>query len=223
MDVAEVYRTTRSHLLDLARTMDAVQAQRAVPALPGWTVKDAYAHLTGLCVDILEDRMDGAGTAAWTARQVAERADRTLDEVCDEWAERGPELDDWLDDRDEPAMFVAYDVWTHEQDILGALGQRGERDDERVQDLAATALAAFNDRFIAESVPALQVIGDGVESVLGEGEPSTTLNVDDYELMRILFGRRSLQQIEAADWNGDNDAFIGHLHLFPLPQKDLVD
>jgi len=223
MDVALVYRETREHLLDLAHSMDDAQAQLDVPATPGWTVKDSYAHLTGLCADILDDNMEGAGSPAWTARQVAERADRTLTEIAAEWAERGPDLDEWITDREDPPMFVAYDVWTHEQDILGALGQRGERDDERVQDLAAAALASFNERFIAEGLPALQIVGDGVECVLGEGEPETTLHIDDYELMRILFGRRSIHQIEAADWNGDDGPFIAHLHLFPLPQRDLVD
>jgi uncharacterized protein (TIGR03083 family) len=223
MDIAGVYSGTRAHLLELARTMDDAQARRPVPALPGWTVKDAYAHLAGLCADILDERMEGAGEPLWTARQVAERADRSLDEICAEWTARGAELDEWLNDREEPPPFVAYDVWTHEQDILGALGQRGERDDERLQDLAASALAAFSDRFVAAGAPALQVVGDGVECVLGEGEPTATLHIDDYELMRILFGRRSLSQIEAADWAGDEYGVIDHLHLFPLPARDLVD
>lgn len=224
MDVAQVYGETRAHLLELARTMDDARAGTPVPALPGWTVKDAYAHLAGLCADILDENMEGAGSVEWSARQVAERSDHTLAEVAAEWAERGPELDEWLDEREEPPMFVAYDVWSHEQDILGALGQRGERDDERVQSLAASALAAFNERFIAEGAPALEIIGDGVECVLGEGEPEATLHVDDYELMRILFGRRSLNQIESADWDGDGEyRYIDHLHLFPLPARDLVD
>ncbi len=223
MDIATLYSETREHLLELARTMDEAQARLPVPALPGWTVHDAYAHLTGLCADLLDDRTEGAGGPGWTARQVAEHADRTLAEICAEWAERGPELDEWLGTRDEPPMFVAYDVWSHEQDILGALGQRGERHDERVQDLAASALAAFNDRFVAEGVAALHVVGDQVECVLGEGEPAATLHVDDYDLLRILFGRRSLDQIEAADWDGDESPYVSHLHLFALPQHDLVD
>ncbi len=120
-------------------------------------------------------------------------------------------------------MFLAYDVWTHEQDILGALGLRGERDSEHLQDLAAAALTAFSDRFTAEDAPALQVIDDEVACVLGEGDPQATLHIDDYELMRTLFGRRSLHQIQAADWTGNELPYIPHLHLFPLPTQDLVD
>jgi uncharacterized protein (TIGR03083 family) len=223
MDVAVVYRETREHLLDLASTLDDAQAALPVPALPRWTIKDAYAHLAGLCADILDDRMEDAGSPASNARELAERAGKTLAEVVAEWADRGPELDEWIEEREEAPMFVVYDVWTHEQDILGALGLMGERDSELLQDLAAAALTAFSDRFTAEDAPALQVIGDEVECILGEGEPQATLNIDDYELMRILFGRRSLDQIRAADWDGDESRFIPHLHLFPLPEKDLVD
>jgi uncharacterized protein (TIGR03083 family) len=218
-----VYRETREHLLDLASTLDDEQAALPVPALPGWTIKDAYAHLTGLCADILDERMEDAGSPASNARELAERADKSLAEVAAEWAERGPELDEWVEEREEAPMFLVYDVWTHEQDILGALGLLGERDSEALQDLAAAALTAFSDRFTAEDVPALQVIGDEVECILGEGDPQATLNIDDYELMRTLFGRRSLSQIQAADWSGDESLFIPHLHLFPLPAHDLVD
>jgi uncharacterized protein (TIGR03083 family) len=223
MDVADVYDTTRSHLFDLAATLDDAQAQVEVPATPGWTIKDSYAHLAGLCADILDDRMEGAGTPAANARQIAERADKTLTEIVAEWAERSPDIDAWIADREDPPMFLAYDAWTHEQDVLGALGEHGERSDERVQDLAAAALAAFNDRFLAESAPPLRVVGDEVETTLGEGEATVTLNIDDYELMRMLFGRRSRQQIEAADWDGDEGPFIDFLHLFPLPAHDLID
>jgi uncharacterized protein (TIGR03083 family) len=223
MDVADLYATTRSHLLDLAATLDDAQSRLEVPATPGWTVKDSYAHLAGLCADILDDRMEGAGTPAANARQIAERADKTLTEVAAEWAERGPDLDAWIEEREEAPMFVAYDVWTHEQDILGALGEHGERSDERVQDLAAAALTAFSDRFVAESAPPLRVVGDEVETTLGEGDATVTLNIDDYELMRMLFGRRSREQIHAADWDGDETPFVNHLHLFPLPTRDLID
>ena len=62
MGTAEVYELTRSRLLVLGRDLGAEAALRAVPALPGWTVKDAFAHLCGLCADVLDGRMDGAGS-----------------------------------------------------------------------------------------------------------------------------------------------------------------
>src|SRR5579862_3678396 len=84
MHWTDAYATTRQRLLAQAETLDDHAANAAVPALPGWSVKDAYAHLTGVCADVLDGNMDGGGTPAWTARQVAARAERPLVAVCAE-------------------------------------------------------------------------------------------------------------------------------------------
>lgn len=120
-------------------------------------------------------------------------------------------------------MFVAFDIWSHEQDIRAAVGLRGEREDERVNYLIGNALETFSRRFAEAGSPALRVLGSSVERVLGEGEPTATIHADDYELLRLLFGRRSLAQIERADWDGAAAPFVPHLHLFDLPVADLVD
>jgi hypothetical protein len=39
----------------------------------------------------------------------------------------------------------------------------------------------------------------------------------------MLFGRRSVDQIHAADWDGDDEQYLPYLHLFPLPAHDLFD
>ena len=59
MELATLYAETRGRLLDLAASTDDERACTPVPALPGWTVKDAYAHLAGLCADMLDGRLDG--------------------------------------------------------------------------------------------------------------------------------------------------------------------
>jgi uncharacterized protein (TIGR03083 family) len=220
----ELYRVIRAKMLALAASLPREQSELPVPALPGWTVKDAYAHLTGLCRDILDGRMEGAGSPAWTARQVAARSSDELSEVCAEWLERGPALDDWLvKQSDHGSIFVAFDVWIHHQDVRSAVGLRGERDPEQLEYLVAKALSAFDDRFRAAGVPALRVITDRVERNLGDGPPDATLRTSDYELLRILFGRRSLAQITNAHWDGDPTPYVDHLHLFDQPAFDLVD
>jgi uncharacterized protein (TIGR03083 family) len=234
MDNAEVYARTRSRLLEVAAGLDDQQAARAVAACPGWTVKDAYAHLTGVSADIRDGRLEGAGSAEWTARQVAERAPRPLADVCDEWAKRGSELDEWLTATDpQRTTFVAFDVWSHEQDILATVGRAGQhedlagkQEDPQVGYLADLALAAFDRRFTEAGAPALRIViagGDAVDRLLGQGEPEATLRITAYELLRTLFGRRSLAQIQAADWDGNSAPYLDHLHLFALPEVDLVD
>jgi len=226
MDAAQAYSTTRANLLDVARSLDADDGELPVAALPGWTVKNAYAHLAGLCADVLDGNLRGAGTPPWTAVQVAARADASLDDVSAEWARRGPDLDDWIRAAD-PArtMFIPLDAWNHEQDIRATVGLACVHDDARVAYLASLARAAFDRRFREASVSALRLANaeDGTEFVLGDGDPGATLRISDYELLRVFSARRSRAQMYAADWIGDPEPFVDHLHLFELPVADLTD
>ena len=79
--------------------------------------------------------------------------------------------------------------------------------------------AMLSKRFEGAARSALRV-GD---AVLGVGAPGVTLAVSDYELLRMVFGRRSEGQILAAEWVGDARPYLDHIHLFPLPFADLVD
>jgi uncharacterized protein (TIGR03083 family) len=220
----ELYRAIRDQMLGFGTTLSPEQSERPVPALPGWSVKDAYSHLTGLCCDVLDGRMEGAGSPAWTAKQVADRSHDELPAICAEWAERGPALDEWLDEQGgQGTVFVGFDVWNHHQDVRSALGLNGERGAEHVDYLLANALNAFNDRFRDAGAPALRVITDRVDRNLGHGPPDTTLRTTDYELLRTLFGRRSVAQMTRGRWNGDPAPYLEHLHLFEPPVADLVD
>jgi uncharacterized protein (TIGR03083 family) len=223
VDNSEVYAVTRRGLLDLAAGLDDDQAALPVSACPGWTVKDVFAHLTGVAVDVPGGRAEGAGTAEWTARQVGERAGDRLPDVCAEWAGAGPKFEEWMAAAEPPrTMFAAFDVWTHEQDVRAAVGLRGLQD-RRVGYLAGLALTAFDRRFTEAGALALHVTGDGVDCVLGEGEAEASLRIAPYELLRTLFGRRSVSQMEAAGWSGDPAPYLEHLHLFVLPEHDLTD
>lgn len=224
MTTADLYPAIRTELLTLATGLSSEQAATPVPALPGWTVKDAYAHLTGLCVDVLDGRMEGAGTPPWTAKQVRDRAERSLPWVCAEWADRGPDLDTWLADADEQgSAFAGFDVWNHQQDIRSAVGLAGERNPEQLEYLVSSALSAFDRRYREASAPPLRVITDSVDRNLGEGTPEATLHASDYELLRILFGRRSDTQMRHAQWDGDPSPYLDHIHLFEPPTVDLPD
>lgn len=224
MTTAELYRAIRAEMLTFGGELSREDSERPVPALPGWTVKDAYAHVTGLCGDVLDGRMDGAGSPQWTAQQVTARASDDLPSVCAEWERRGRDLDRWLVERgDEGTIFVGFDIWSHYQDVRGALDQPGERDIEQIDYLLARALDAFDRRFRDAAAPALRVITDRVDRTLGEGEPGTTLRTTNYELLRTLFGRRSQRQMISSRWDGDPNPYLEHLHLFELPVADLVD
>jgi uncharacterized protein (TIGR03083 family) len=227
MNGGAIYSDTRARLLARGTDLDAAQAATSVPALPGWTVRDTYAHLTGISSDVLNDRMDDAGGDAWTARQVGERRHVSLADVCGEWDGDAPAFDTWLAGAGSRGLFCVFDLWAHSHDIRGALGEArpgpGDAADGSTATLVEPALAVFDRRFREAGAPALAVVAPSASQTLGEGEPGGRLATDDYTLLRILFGRRSRDQITAEDWDGDPDLVIDHLHLFPLPVADLVD
>jgi uncharacterized protein (TIGR03083 family) len=223
MEPVAIYAACRSRLIELAPSLSAQQLDAPLAATPPWTVLDGYRHVTGVCVDFLDGHLEGAGTPDWTAAQLAARATRSIDEVCDEWVSRAPDLDQRLASAGEALAFLAFDVWTHEQDIRAAVGQTGVRDDDHVPALAAIALRTFGPRYSGGGAPPIAVILDGETHALGEGEPNATLDTTPYELLRIIFGRRSDTQIKEAGWSGDCEKPIAAIHLFDPPRHDIVD
>jgi uncharacterized protein (TIGR03083 family) len=221
VDISALYRDGRERILSLAATMSADQAAAAVPACPGWTVKDVYAHLTGVVDDALAGRMDGVTTAPWTARQVDTRSGRSLTEVCDEWAALGPELDRVLGDGTPPELII--DLWTHEQDVRGALGIAGGRHAPQVAFSLRALLAAFARGWEEAGRRPVAVVGEHERWLLGSGEPEATLSASDFELLRALMGRRSRRQFLALQWDGDGDRFVDDLHAFALAAHDLIE
>jgi hypothetical protein len=112
-----------------------------------------------------------------------------------------------------------FDAWTHEQDVRATLRQRGVRENERVQWLAGQMRAMLSKRFEAAGTPALRVGG----AVLSVGAPGGMLAVTDYELLRIIFGRRSEGTDPRLRLGPGTHYRTWTIHLFPPPSADLVD
>jgi uncharacterized protein (TIGR03083 family) len=139
MEPLDVYVETRQKLLELAVRLGPDQVATPVPALPGWTVKETFAHVTGVCADVLDGNMTDAGSPAWSARQLRERERASLAQVCAEWSSRRQEIDQWLRAAQFGGSFLCFDVWSHEQDIRSAIGMAGRREGIQVPYLAASA------------------------------------------------------------------------------------
>jgi uncharacterized protein (TIGR03083 family) len=223
MEPAAIYSACRARLLGLGPVLSPDLVAAPLAATPPWTVLDGYRHLAGVCADVLDGTLDGAGSPPWTAAQLAARRDRSIEEVCDEWAARGPDLDARVAGAGAGMVFVAFDAWTHEQDIRAGTGHQGVRDDELVSSLAPLALATFGARYAGGGAPPLGVVLEGEPHTLGEGAPELVLRTTPYEVLRIIFGRRSRAQIEAADWSGDPAPVMDAIHLFDLPERDITD
>jgi hypothetical protein len=63
-------------------------------------------------------------------------------------------------------------------------------------------LQEIDKRIRAAGSPAVLVVVDGDEVVLGDGEPASTVRLTAFELLRAM-GRRSERQLRALDWAGE--------------------
>src|SRR4051812_46223511 len=91
------YRVVRTELTDLAASLSEEEAAAAVPALPGWSVHDTYAHLAGVCADILSGSVGDPHDEAWTARHVAAGEGVPLAEICERWSADAARVEELLD------------------------------------------------------------------------------------------------------------------------------
>jgi uncharacterized protein (TIGR03083 family) len=226
MGPAEIYVTCRTRLVELAPTLSADQQAAALAPTPPWTVVDGYRHLAGVCGDMLVGNRPQGGITdtAWTAKQLADRADQSLEQVCAEWAERAPELDGMVEAAGAAMGFVALDAWTHEQDIRAASGVGAVHDDAALPGLLDLTMGNMDRFYAPQGGPPLRLVLDGEERRWGDGEPTATLVATSYELMRMVFGRRSQAQVDGADWSGEGaDAARAAIRLFPAQPQDLSD
>lgn len=202
-----IYRAARGRISTLAAGLTDDQLRIPVPATPGWSVHDVLAHLAGGAADVLAQRLDGAPGEYWTARHVAERRERTVGDLLDEWEHASPAAEASLPERFTGPNLAA-DVICHEGDLCEALGL--PRTDREHWQPFLDVLGRLPGKLLGDT--ATLVISDelGQQWRCGSGESVTTLRADGYELMRGLFSRRSRNQIAGWDWS-------------PEPSAQLVD
>jgi uncharacterized protein (TIGR03083 family) len=209
MTNAPIYDATKQRITELVSGADP---QTPVAATPGWSVKDVVAHLAGGLRDFVDRRFDGVESGEWGERQVRDRKDNTLDDALAEWdvnRERAAELFD----TPMGSVLIA-EVVAHEHDLRAALGLPGDRDSVAVRAALTKPLQQLDQRMRENDVPALRITLEHGDRVLGHGEPAGTLRTTSFELMRVIGGRRSVDQIKALDWDGDPDVWISSLALF---------
>jgi len=221
-DYAATYRQAREDLVALAPRLTNEDLRRVVPACPAWTVKDVYAHVTGVAADTVAGNRDGAPGEAWTAAQVDARKDLTIEEILDEWERTGAALEALLEREGGRWRASVIDVWTHGQDVRNAVGRPGNRAGEGRR-LAAGAVLVAGPRIVDAGLPALRVVADPFEFVAGDGPAGATVVVDVYELARATLGRRSVAQMAAWDWSVDPTPYLPHLTVFPPRETPLVE
>jgi uncharacterized protein (TIGR03083 family) len=217
VDIGSLYRAARGRITDLVAGLPDETCAQVVPATPAWTVHDVVAHLSGIVDDALHGRMEGAPGDEWTARQVQARRDVPVAALLAAWSERAPlvEASPTL-----PLPLVA-DVTTHEQDLRGALGRPGARDNEGIAWAFPQLVEGFVGKVTLADLPAIRVVTDA--GTWGDDAAPVTLETSRFELYRAFFGRRSLPQIRSLGWSADPEPYLEHVVIFSPATVDLVE
>ncbi|NDH46408.1 MAG: maleylpyruvate isomerase family mycothiol-dependent enzyme [Acidimicrobiia bacterium] len=189
------YRNARLRMQALASELSDADAERVVGACPEWTVKDLFSHVTGIATDLGSGKRPSGDTQAWVDAQVADRRSRSLESVVAEWNENAPAFESMIDAAPQALWTLTYDTVVHEHDLFTAVGRK--------------------------ELPAFRAIIDGVEHVVGEGEPVLTLTATAFETLRLLGSRRTLAEMRSADFSGDLDAMLSGIVHMDLPEVSL--
>jgi uncharacterized protein (TIGR03083 family) len=208
---------TRVNALVVGADVDAV-----APATPEWTVHDLLAHLVGVTADVVQGNLDGVGTDPWTARQVAARRDRSVEELLAEWNEHGPVVESMADQFGRSGTQLLTDASTHEHDIRGALGRPGARDADAVEIAFRYAGDTLGHDLDGAGHGALVVHHAGGIATFGFGEPTFALRTTRFEFLRATTGRRCAAQIAAYDWDGAalSDLVLARFTARPDPLEE---
>ncbi len=221
MDLHLVYRETRLRLQNLAPQLDDAELATMTLACPAWSVKDIYAHLSGLASD-LTNGQKRAGAPEQTARQVAERADWPLHEICDEWMATGPALEARIADESPRLRAPVIDIWSHEQDLTNVIGVRSGRD-AAGRDVTLNVVWTMKGKLRDAGIAPLRVVTEDVDWTLGDSEPGAVVRTSSYEMARAVLGRRNLDQIRAYAWDGESEPYVPLLPWFTPPERPIEE
>jgi hypothetical protein len=203
------YTESRERITVLVAGLPERELGRAVPAMPGRTVRAVVEHLVDVAAGVTGDRR----------RDV----DFGVIAVLEHWAAMGPAVESSADRSAEVGDRLVEDVACHEHDLRGALGRAGERDSATVDHARQAAMVALHERLSSAGVDGLRVLAGETEWIVGSTEPAATLTTDPFTLFRLLFGRRSRAQAKALSWTSDPEPYLGLLSQSPPLLVDLVE
>src|SRR6516165_6220971 len=129
----DAYAALRVRVSEVVAGVEPDALERVAPATPEWTVREVLCHLVGVTDDVVNGRLDGVATDAWTAAQVDKRVGVPVDALLEEWAETSPQFESTMRAvPDAIAGQAIFDAVTHEHDIRNGLGAPGARDSDAV-------------------------------------------------------------------------------------------
>lgn len=232
-DVAEaplLYTRLQQMVVPQLSGLSDVDAQISVPACPGWSVANVMAHVSGLVAETLAGVPLPRGSDEATARQVTDRADLSLAQICGEWVGNADAFASF--GVDDPAYVAALtsDLVVHAIDIGEALDRSIDIDSEAVQRVASRYGAALQQRATESGWKLTLVLDDIVTGDSPNNDLAAPLSASDdsalvlqsssHEFLRAVTGRRSGASVRAMDWTGDPEALLANRWSQYGPLKD---
>lgn len=220
-ELALQYREARRRMTEIGRGLTDSDATVNVAACPAWSVKDLFSHVTGIAVDLGSGNSPKGDTQAWVDRQVAERTERSVSSILDEWNEAAPRFESMIEGGPAALWGLTYDLVVHEHDLRQAVDRPGARDSRGVRVAAELGLRLVKGDLAKAGLPAFRAVIDGTEFVVGTGEPELELRASSFECLRLLGSRRTVDELRAADFSGDLDRYLSGLLHMDLPVRSL--
>lgn len=219
VDAVAEWVQAQARVIALAEEMTPAEAERRVPACPGWTVHQLLAHVIGLDSDVLAGDEPDDHNEAWTKAQVDARADHDIPTLLTEWRSTTDPLQQWM--RTNTTRPLG-DVVIHEQDLRGALDIAGARDTPGLAVLRDRMAGRLSGAVAAAGLAPAHLVGSDWRHETGPGEPGLVLQASTFDLTRALMTRRSAAQLRSWVTAGDVEPYLGvFAALGPLPEADL--
>lgn len=219
--LAAAYQAARTRMQALL--LAAPDPDVTVPACPDWRARDLVAHVTALAADLSGGCGPTGDTQVWVDQQVEDRRERQPATVVDEWSSAGPAFEAMIAAKPHRWWGLVYDELVHEHDLRAALGDLDGRQDDDTALAARLGLRLVALDLAKHGVPALRVVLDGDEHIVGEGDAELTLTATSYDALRLLGSRRTLDEIRAADFDGDLERYLPALVHMELPATSLAE
>jgi uncharacterized protein (TIGR03083 family) len=228
MNLGPIYADTRVRISDLARQLSDHELATTLPTCPAWSVRDVIGHMAGLVDDGTHQRLTGLGSDEWTKAQVDAHRAKSLAQVLEDWGKLAAAAEADLDNVIGPlGIRLVSDAWSHEQDIRGALGRAGAREDNSA--LAPTLqiqTRTLGERVDAAGLPAIAIRGeDGIALDAGTLPAGITLRVPSaWHYLRAVTSRRSVAQVSAMQWEGASPVrWLTVFFRFTPPEQDILE
>jgi hypothetical protein len=201
-------------MLELARSVGPDALTTTVPACPDWTALQLITHCASMPAALGAGDFPTGDLNEWIDKILTDRAGSSLDDLATEWVGANETIAGMVNGG---GAVLFDDLVVHEHDLRAALG---------VPDHSALDAAISVPRSLDSCVAALETAGLGsIEIRSGsevwrshDAEPGWVVEVSPWEAVRVLYSRRTADELRALGGSDNIEAYIALLdaHL-PLP------